>query len=176
MYEMGVKKIFDEEKIAEVVRSLAEKINRDYRDREVALVGCLTGAFVFMADLMRQLEMSASCDFIKISSYEDRMTPGDLTLELDLMRSVEGKSVIVVEDIVDTGQTLKFIKKHLDNKNPSSVDLCVLLYKESERSTMPKDEIKYLGLTVPDVFVVGYGIDYMQKYRTLPYIGYVELK
>jgi len=174
MDQHNVGKIFDEQEIALAVSKLANMINKDYPDQEIVLVCCLTGAFVFMADLMRKLSAPATCDFIKVSSYEDRMTPGEPVLELDVIREVEGRHVIVIEDIVDTGQTLKYIRKHLQSKKPASVDLCALLYKESNRSTMPKEEIRYLGMTVPDVFVVGYGIDYAQHYRTLPFIGCVD--
>jgi hypoxanthine phosphoribosyltransferase len=174
MLDEGIKKIYDESQIAETVRQIALAINEDYKDKEIVLVCCLTGAFVFMADLMRLLKVDATCDFIKVSSYEDRMTPEEPVLELDVIREIRGKHLVVVEDIVDTGQTLQFIQKHLESKKPASVELCALLYKESVRATLPKDQIRYLGLTVPDVFVVGYGIDYAQKYRTLPYIGSVE--
>ncbi len=127
-----------------------------------------------MADLMRKLDLDAECDFIKVSSYEDQTLPGEIKLEMDPARSIAGRHVIVVEDIVDTGQTLTFIRKHLAAKKPASLDLCALLYKESERSTLPRAELRYLGLVVPDVFVVGYGVDRAQKFRTLPYVGYVE--
>jgi hypoxanthine phosphoribosyltransferase len=176
MADERITKILDAERIDRVVSSIAERINSDYRDKEIVLVCCLTGAFVFMADLMRKLSVEATCDFIKVSSYEDRMTPGDLVLELDVVRPIEGKRLVVVEDIIDTGQTLNFIRAHLSEKHPASVDLCALLYKETPRSTLPKEEVRYLGETVPDAFVVGYGIDYAQRYRTLPYVATIERK
>ncbi len=173
MRDKGVNKLFDQDQIADQVRKLAQRISRDYQGGEVVLVGCLTGAFVFMADLMRGLDIPVTCDFIKVSSYEDRMTPGELILQLDVTRPLQDQHVIVVEDIVDTGQTLTFIREHLWSKKPASVDLCVLLYKESERATLPKDQIRYLGFTVPDEFIVGYGIDYAHRHRELNYIGSV---
>lgn len=174
MKQGDIKRIFNPAQIAETVERLARQINRDYKGREVILVGCLTGAFVFMADLMRNLQIEATCDFIRVSSYEDRMTAGEISLESDLARPVGGGNVIVVEDIVDTGQTMKFIMNHLREKGAASIEVCSLLYKESDRSTLPKEDIRYLGLVVPDVFVVGYGIDYAQKFRTLNYIGSIE--
>lgn len=174
MYDEGVSTLFDESQIASAVSRLADRINQDYRGKEIVLVCCLTGAFVFMADLMRKLTMPATCDFIKVSSYEDRMTSGELVLELDVLRPLEGKHILVVEDIVDTGQTLTFVREHISSRKPASITMCALLYKETTRSTLAQDEIRYVGMTVPDVFVVGYGIDYAQHYRTLPYIGSVE--
>lgn len=172
--DLKVKKLFYEEKVRETVGLLAEKIRADYKDKDPLIIGCLTGSFVFMADLVRRLNIPLECDFMKVSSYEDRMSAGELKLLLDVTLPVEGRHVIVVEDIVDTGQSLTYIMDRLRSKKPASLEACVLLYKESPRVTVPKEKIRYLGLKVADVFIVGYGIDCAQKHRELPYIGCVE--
>lgn len=171
---MNVKKLFSEERVLNIVDDLAQKISNDYKDKEPLLIGCLTGGFVFMADLVRRLRIPVECDFMKVSSYEDRMSSGELKLLLDVTLPVKNRHVLVVEDIVDTGQSLSYIMERLSSMKPASLESCVLLYKQSERSTLPESFIKYLGLTVPDVFIVGYGIDCAQKFRELPYIGHIE--
>ncbi len=171
---MNVKKLIDEERLLNVVDELATRINNDYKGKKPLLIGCLTGGFVFMADLIRRINVQLECDFIKVSSYGDSMSPGELKLLLNVTLPVKDRHIIIVEDIVDTGRSLSYIIERLRAMKPASIELCVLLYKESERSMLPKSSIKYLGLTVPDVFIVGYGIDCAQKFRELPYIGYIE--
>lgn len=171
---MKITPLISEAQIKDAVLKLAGQIKRNYKDRNPLLIGCLTGSFVFMADLVRHLSMPLECDFMKVSSYEDRMTAGELKLLLDNTLPVEGRDVIVVEDIVDTGASLSYICERLRTKKPKSLATCVLLYKESPRATLPKDKIDYLGIAIPDVFIVGYGIDYAQQHRELPYIGAVE--
>ena len=152
---------------------MAKRINQDYQNKDLLIVGCLTGSFVFIADLIRQLKVPISCDFIKLSSYENRMSAGEIKLLLDVALPIKDRHVLIVDDIVDTGRSLQFMTHHLRSMKPASLESCILLYKESSRITLPQDAIRYLGRTVPDVFVVGYGVDYAQKYRELPYIGYV---
>jgi len=171
---MNIKQLYSEEHILKVVNDLAARINHDYTDKDLLLVGCLTGSFVFLADLIRKLTIPINCDFMKLSSYEDRMSAGEIKLLLDVTLPVRDRHVLIVEDITDTGQSLAFINERLNSMKPASIESCVLLYKESDRIKIPKIAIKYLGLTVPDVFIVGYGIDCAQKYRELPYIGYLE--
>jgi len=171
---MSVKQLISEKEVLEVVGNLARRIGRDYQGKKPLLIGCLTGSFVFMADLVRRLTIPVECDFMKVSSYEDRMSAGEIKLLLDATLPVKDRHVIVIEDIVDTGQSLTFILERLRSKNPKSLESCVLLYKESPRITIPKNSILYLGSAVPDVFIVGYGIDYAQNHRELPYVGYVE--
>lgn len=171
---MKVKQLFTEKQILEVIDALASRVKQDYRDKNPLLIGCLTGSFVFMADIVRRLGIPLECDFMKVSSYEDRMSAGEIKLLLDATLPVKDRHVLVVEDIVDTGQSLTFITNRLRSMGPKSLESCVLLYKDSPRITIPKHSIKYLGLTVPDVFIVGYGIDCAQRYRELPYIGCVE--
>lgn len=173
---MKVKELFSEKHVLQTVEDLAGKIAADYKDKNPLIVGCLTGSFVFMADLVRRLFIPVECDFMKVSSYEDRMSAGEIKLLLDATLPVKGRNVLVVEDIVDTGQSLTFIMERLRSMAPASLESCVLLYKESPRMTLEKSSIKYLGLTVHDVFIVGYGIDCAQKFRELPFIGCIEDK
>ena len=171
---MGVELLVPKEKIEEAVGSLADKIRKDYAGRRPLLIGCLTGSFVFMADLVRKIGIPVECDFMKVSSYEGRTTPGELRLLLDHMLPVENRDVIIVEDIVDTGASLSFVRERIAARRPSSLASCVLLYKDSPRSKLKEEDIEYLGLSIPDLFVVGYGIDFAQRHRELPYIGVVE--
>jgi hypoxanthine phosphoribosyltransferase len=168
---MEMTPLITEERIAEAVERLASEIRRDYAGKRPLLIGCLTGSFMFMADLVRRIGLPLECDFMKVSSYEDRTTAGEIALLLDNTLPVAGRDVLLVEDIVDTGASLQFIRERLAGKRPGSLATCVLLYKESPRVTIPKGEIDYLGIAIPDVFVVGYGIDYAQRYRELPFIG-----
>jgi len=173
---MEIKPLIAAEEIGGKVSEIASRISRDYDGRTPLLVGCLTGSFVFMADLVRGLSIPVECDFMKVSSYEDRMTAGEIRLILDNTLPVEGRDVILVEDIVDTGASLSFLRRRLSSKGPASLRSCVLIYKESPRISIRKEEIDYLGFVVPDVFIVGYGIDCAQRWRELPYIGAVERK
>ncbi len=157
--------------IAERVRELARQIAADYADRSPILVAVLKGSWVFMADLVRALELPARCDFVKLSSYGTGTTSsGQIHFQLDMSLSAEGQHLLVVEDIVDTGTSTAWLLDHLRQKNPASLRLCVLLDKPSRRRVPVR--IDYLGFTIPDHFVVGYGIDYAERYRELPYIGY----
>lgn len=171
---MKLTKLISNVEISKKVSCLAREIRKDYKDRKPLMIGCLTGGFVFMADLIREIAIPLECDFMKLSSYQNRMDAGKIKLLLDNTISVRGRDVIVVEDIVDTGESLKFIRRRLLKKKPKSLVVCALLYKESTRSTFPKDKIDYLGFVIPDKFVVGYGIDYAQCYRELSYIGVVK--
>lgn len=173
---MEIRPLINGAEIKDIVLKLASKIKKDYKDKNPLLIGCLTGSFVFMADLVREISMPLECDFMKVSSYEDRMTAGELKLILDNTLPVKGRDVIVVEDIVDTGASLSYICERLKTKKPKGLATCVLLYKESPRTTLPKEKIDYLGITIPDLFIVGYGIDYAQRHRELPYIGSVKIK
>lgn len=154
------------------VRELAAQINTDYAGRYPLLIGVLKGAWVFMADLVRQLTVPASCEFVRISSYGlGTTTSGQPRLLLDSEESVAGRHVLVVDDIIDTGISLAWLLERLRERQPASLRLCVLLDKPSRRRVpVPTD---YVGFEIPDQFVVGYGIDYAEQFRELPYIGYV---
>ncbi|MCS7249947.1 MAG: hypoxanthine phosphoribosyltransferase [candidate division WOR-3 bacterium] len=173
---MNVKvfKLIPEEDIKNKVKELADRISKDYLNKELILIGILKGAFVFLADLMRNLTIPSSCDFIKVSSYgKSTESSGIVKIVADISMPIEDKDILLVEDIVDTGLTLQYLINHLSLKKPKSIKICALLDKpERHKIEIPID---YLGFTIPNKFVVGYGIDYDEKFRYLPYIGYIEI-
>lgn len=166
--------LFSEEQIRVRVNELAATISADYEaDEEVLLIGVLRGAFIFLADLSRRLTISRQIDFIALSSYEDGARHrGAVRLIMDLRGDVSGKHVLIVDDIADTGRTLQYLKRNLHTRRAASVRTCVLLRKPS-RHEVPVD-IDYVGFEIPDAWVVGYGLDYADGNRSLPYIGIVR--
>lgn len=152
------------------VRELAAELNRDYAGRSVLLVGVLKGAFVLMADLARHLTIPAEFDFIAVSSYGSAtQTSGVVRILKDLDRDILGRHVVVVEDIVDSGLTLSYLLRNLGARGPASLEVLALLTKpELARVDIP---VRYHGFAIPDVFVVGYGLDYAERYRNLPYVA-----
>lgn len=156
------------------VADLAATISRDYEGRgEVVLVGVLKGAFIFLADLARRLTIPRRIEFIAVSSYDSGSVSGEVRLEMDLRHQIEGQHVLLVEDIVDSGQTLKYLIDLLEARGPASVHACALVRKKRESN---KDlPLNYLGFDIPDVWTVGYGLDYAEQHRTLPYIGVLEV-
>ncbi len=164
--------LFSETEVNERIAQIADKINKDYAGQSVHLVCALKGGVFFLCQLAKSLTIPATIDFISASSYgSDTVSSGQIVIKKDLDESIDDKNVIVVEDIVDTGNTLSYLLELLGKRNPASLKLCTLLDKP-DRRTKPV-EVQYTGFTIPDVFVVGYGLDYAQKYRTLPYIGQV---
>ncbi len=152
---------------------MATEIRRDYKDKDLVLVGILKGSFVFLADLIRELGMPVELDFIKLSSYySGTETSGKVKMGLGLKTKVKGRHVLIVEDIIDTGITISFVIDYIRRKGPASVKLCALADKPS-RHRLPVN-IDYLGFTVPDKFIVGYGIDWDEKFRYLKDICYIE--
>lgn len=171
--DTGLHTLIPRTEIDATVKRLAEAISRDYRDKEPLLVGILKGSFVFLADLVRQLDFSLEVDFVRLSSYgSERETSGKVRIVQELLTPVKGRHVLVVEDIIDTGITLAFFMDYLKEKNPTSLHLCALTDKPSRRRVQVK--IDYLGASVPDKFLVGYGLDCNEKYRNLPDICYLE--
>jgi hypoxanthine phosphoribosyltransferase len=161
------------EEIAKTVARLACEINRDYREKQPLFIGVLKGSFMFMADLIRQLDLPLEVEFIRLSSYSaGKETSGKVRVVQGLKTPIEGRDVLVVEDIVDTGITISFLLNYLKRKRPASVKLCALTDKPSRRR-LPV-AIDYLGFTVPDKFIVGYGLDFNEKFRHLPDICFVE--
>ena len=152
------------------VREMARDISDEYAGREVVLVGVLRGAVCFMTDLMRALDVPAEIEVMAVSSYSGRGGSG-VKIAKDIDTDVTGRHVIVVEDIVDTGMTLEFLLKYLSFKRPASLEVCALLDKKSRR-VVPVP-LRWVGFEIPDEFVVGYGLDYKDQYRNLPYIGVV---
>ena len=167
------KVLFSEEQLKSAVEKIAGEINRDYEGKEPVRIGILKGSVVFMADLMRRISVDCTTDFMSVSSYGGGTeTSGSVRIRKDLDRSITGKDVIVIEDILDSGTTLSHLLEILEVRRPNSLKLCVLLDKPERRVTPVKYD--YVGLTVPDEFIVGYGLDYDEKYRNLPYIGVLK--
>lgn len=162
--------LLPEEDIQKRVKELAAEIDRDYQHVErVILIGILKGAFIFLSDLSRALRVPHMVDFMSISSYGDRATTnGAVRLILDLRKPIKGEHIIIVEDIVDTGHTLHYLYNTLKGRNPASIRTCTLLQKQREQLEVPID---YLGFELPDVWVVGYGLDYADTHRTLPFVA-----
>jgi len=162
--------LISREEITARTAEMAAEITRDYLDRELVMVGVLKGAFVFLADLARQVELPVEIDFVAVSSYgADTESSGVVKIVKDLDLEIEGKDVLLVEDIVDTGLTLKYLTGMLRERGPSSVEVCALLNKPDARKV--DIEVRYCGFDVPPLFVVGYGLDYAERYRQLPYVG-----
>ena len=165
--------LFSEEELRERVAQIAAQIDADYAGKEPLLVSVLRGSFVFMADLVRQIHVPCTVDFMAVSSYgAGTSSSGQVKIIKDLSEQIEGKDLIVVEDILDSGNTLSYLLQILRARRPASVRLCTLLDKPSRR--VKEVEVNYSGFSIPDYFVVGYGLDYAEKYRNLPYIGVLK--
>lgn len=165
--------LISEEKIRAKVEELGAKITEDYRGKPLLLVGILKGSMVFMADLMRAVKINCKIDFMSVSSYgAGTQTSGQVRIILDLNKPIKDFDILIVEDILDSGVTLSYIKKLLLPRGPKSIKICTLLDKpERRKSDIVAD---YYGFTIPDAFVVGYGLDYGEDYRNLPYIGILK--
>ncbi|HHV50537.1 MAG TPA: hypoxanthine phosphoribosyltransferase [Clostridiales bacterium] len=165
--------LFTAEQIQEIVQRIGKKISEDYADKDLIMISVLKGSLMFMADLMRAVTIPCSIDFLSVSSYgAGTTTTGEVKILKDLDISLEGKDVLVVEDILDSGMTLSFLLKSLKARNPRSIRLCTLLDKPERRRV--NIQADYVGVQVPDKFIVGYGLDYAEKYRNLPYIGVLK--
>ncbi|MFP3974778.1 MAG: hypoxanthine phosphoribosyltransferase [Dehalococcoidia bacterium] len=169
----NIKILISRDRIRGKVAELAAQVQKDYADRNPLLIGVLKGSFMFMADLVRALDMPLEVEFVRLSSYGSaKESSGEVEVIHDVNLTVEGRDVLVVEDIVDTGLSLRFLLDNLQGRNPSSLRLCTLLDKPSRRKTPV--EIDYLGFTIPDKFVVGYGLDFNERFRNLPDVCYLE--
>ena len=160
------------EEIEVKVAEIGRRITEDFRDKDPIFVGVLKGCFIFMADLMRHVDINCSMDFMAVSSYSGTSSTGAVKINKDLGQDIEGRHVIIVEDILDSGVTLGYLTKYLQNRRPASITIATLLDKPSRRKA--DVHAKYSGFEVPDAFVVGYGLDYAEKYRNLPYIGILK--
>ncbi len=173
MSDKSPRELISEEAIQKRVLEMAEQISADYADAgEIVLVGVLKGAFVFLADLSRRLTIPRTIEFIAVSSYGSGSKSGAVRLVMDVRGDIAGRHVLIVEDIVDTGHTLKYLIGMLESHNPASVKTCTLLHK-AERAEVDV-HIDYVGFGIGDEWVVGYGLDYAEQNRTLPYIGCVK--
>jgi hypoxanthine phosphoribosyltransferase len=168
---MGITKtLITSEELAKRVDELAAEIMNDYNGKTVTLVCVLKGGVIFMVDLARKLNLDVELDFLEISSYRDAVESGIIKFIKDLSNPITGKHVLLVEDIIDSGKTLSYLSGHLKAQRPASFKICALLNKQSRR-VVPGCDPDYVGFDIPDEFVIGYGLDYAQKYRNLSYIA-----
>ncbi|MDD6419861.1 MAG: hypoxanthine phosphoribosyltransferase [Lactobacillus delbrueckii] len=166
-------KLYSEEDIAEMNKRLGQQLTKDYAGKRVLVVGALKGAIFFLTDLLREMDLACDIDFIDVSSYGNGTeSSGKITVTHDLEADVTGRDVLIVEDIVDTGLTLKFMKDELLSRGANSVKCCVLLNKTARRTT--EVDVEYYGTHVGNEFVIGYGMDFAGLYRNLPYIGVIK--
>lgn len=171
--EETIRVLVSEEETNQRVREIGEQISKDYEGKEVHLICVLKGGVFFMCELAKRITVPVSMDFMSVSSYGDgTKSSGVVKIAKDLDEPLEGKDVLIVEDIIDSGRTLSYLIEILKQRNPKSIRLCTLLDKPERRVRDVK--VDYVGFNIPDEFVVGYGLDYAQKYRNLPYIGVVE--
>ena len=167
--------LLTEEQLDKRIREMGEEISRDYEGKELHLICILKGGTFFMCELAKRITVPVSLDFMSVSSYGDAsVSSGIVKIIKDLDKPIEGKNVLVVEDIIDTGRTLSYLFKVLRDRKPDSLKLCAMLDKP-ERRVVDDVEVDYTGFEIPDEFVVGYGLDYAERYRNLPYIGVVKL-
>lgn len=161
--------LITEEQLKSRVSELAAQLQQDYRGRELVIVALLNGTVLFLADLIRRLELPLRLDFIGVSSYGSGCTSGRLVVTKELKLDVQGRDVLLLDDILDTGRTLTHVRARLEALGPRSIRICVLLDKKARR--VEPIEADYVGFEIPDEFVVGYGLDYAEKYRNLPFVG-----
>lgn len=164
-----------EERVLERIREMAEQITEDYAGKELKLICILKGSVFFTTELAKRINLPVKLDFMSVSSYgDDTQSSGRVKIVKDLDESIRGQNVLVIEDIIDSGHTLSFLLEMLKNRFPESIELCTLLDKPGRRVT--EVPVKYSGFEIPDEFVVGFGLDYAQKYRALPYVGILHFE
>ncbi len=168
MKEINV--LINKTKLEKRIEEMGKQI--DYEGKEIVFIGILKGSVMFMSELAKNIKNSVALDFMDVSSYEGTESTGEIKINKDIRDSIEGKDVIIVEDIIDTGRTLTYVRDYLKQKNPNSVKIATMLSKPSRR--VMELQVDYIGFAIEDKFVVGYGLDYNEKYRNLPYIGYIE--
>ena len=164
--------LINEIKIQARIKEIAKQIEKDYEGKELIFLGILKGSLPFLWELAKNIKNDIRFEFIEVSSYEGTESTGKIKINKDLTESITGKDVIIVEDIVDTGRTLTFLKQYLLERKPNSLKIAALLSKPSRR--VMEIGVDYIGFQIEDKFVVGFGLDYDQKYRNLPYVGYIE--
>ncbi len=168
----NIKVLINEKRLEKRIKEIAEKIEKDYEGKEIVFIGILKGSVMFMTELAKNIKSDVQFDFMDVSSYEGTESTGTIKVNKDLRDSIEGKDVIIVEDIIDTGRTLTYLLDYLKKKNPKSIRIATMLSKPSRR--VLELNVDYIGFSIEDKFVVGYGLDYDEKYRNLPFIGYIE--
>jgi hypoxanthine phosphoribosyltransferase len=171
--ESRIRVLIDEGTLLNKVKELGKQVTEDYRDKNLVMVSILRGSFIFVADICREVMIPVTFDFMAISSYgNSKVSSGVVRITKDLESSIEGKEVLIIEDIIDSGRTLNYLVKNLEARNPKSMEVCALLDKNVPRKI--ENRIKYKGFDIPNKFVVGYGLDCAEKYRNLPFIGFIE--
>ena len=167
--------LIEEEKVAARIKELADQINKDYEGKKIHLICILSGSVFFACELAKYIKVPVTMDFMRVSSYGNSMSSsGSISIDQDLQVNIEGRHVLIVEDIVDSGRTLAFLSNMLSKREPADLRICTLLDKPECRIT--EVNVNYTGFEIEDLFVVGYGLDYAQKYRNLPYIAQLDLK
>ena len=169
-----LKVLIDEKTLQEKIEELAERIMKDYEGKDLTFICILKGSVLFTVDLAKKIKNNVRFEFIRVSSYgSSTVSSGKINMILDLQDSIEGKDVIIIEDIIDTGRTLSYLREYLKDKNPASLKICTLLDKKERREF--DIEPDYTAFDIPDKFVVGYGLDYDENYRNLPFVGYFDV-
>ena len=170
--EKKVKVLISKEELESRITELAKQIYEEYKGQEVTFICILKGSIFFTVELAKKIPSDINFEFIRVSSYHGENSTGVIKMKVDLQGNIKGKDVIIIEDIVDTGRTLSYLKEYLKSKEPKSLKICALLDKKERR--LCDMQADYVGFDIPDKFVVGYGLDVNEKYRNLPYIGYFE--
>lgn len=168
-----IKTLISKEELQKRVEEMAKQISKDYEGKDITFICILKGSVFFTVDLAKNIPSNVKLEFIRVSSYHGTESTGKIELKLDLKEDIEGKDIIIIEDIVDTGRTLSYLKEHLKTKKPKSLKICTLLDKKERR--VCEIEPEYVGFNIPDKFVLGYGLDVDELYRNLPYIGYIDV-
>ena len=166
--------LLSEEQIQNRIRELGEILTAEYADKNPVIVGVLKGVVVFYADMIRQIKVPCQMDFMWLSSYSGVNSTGKMLVRQDVTADIQGRHVLILEDIFDTGSSLEFTVNHLKEKHPASIKICTLLDKPERRREGVTLQADYVGFTIPNAFVVGYGLDYNEKYRNLPYVGILK--
>ena len=173
--EKDIQKILiTEEELKNRIRELGEVLTREYEGKDPVVVGVLKGVVIFYADMIRELKVPCQMDFMWISSYAGTSTTGNMVVRKDVTADIRGRHVLILEDIYDTGNSLDFVVKHLQSKEPASLKICTLLDKPARRKPGITLKADYTGFVIPNEFVVGYGLDYNEHYRNLPYVGVLK--
>lgn len=166
--------LLSEQQIQTRIQELGEVLTKEYADKNPVIVGVLKGVVVFYADMIRHIQVPCQLDFMWISSYAGTDSTGKMLVRQDVSADIEGRHVLILEDIFDTGNSLEFTVNHLKKQNPASIKICTLLDKPERRRAGVTLKADYVGFTIPNAFVVGYGLDYNEKYRNLPYVGILK--